>query len=348
MVKINKEGIVLKKTLLGFENSGVCNPGAYRANGLTHILYRAVRQGNFSSIGYCALEPPKKVIERLEHPVLIPELDYEKHGIEDPRVVKIDDTFYITYTAYDGQNAMGALATSNDLKSFTKKGIITPQLTYKDFDFCIECCAGLNPKYLRFYKLIKERVGEESIQKLMVWDKDVLFFPRKLNGKFAFLHRLYPGMQIVYFDKLEELDELFWRNYLFKLSDHIVLESRHPFEASYIGGGCPPIETDAGWLIIYHGVEDTSEGYVYHAAAALMDINEPTIEIARLKEPLFSPTETWEKEGCVKNVVFPTGAVLIDNRLYIYYGAGDESVGVVSLHLPDLISELKSLSNNKL
>jgi predicted GH43/DUF377 family glycosyl hydrolase len=342
MINVIKHGVILKKTKLGFENGGVLNPGVISYDGLGHILYRAVRKGNFSSIGYATLSATNKVKERLPYPVILPDNEYEKHGVEDPRIVKIDDVFFITYTAYDGTNANGALATSMDLKTFTKHGIITPQFSYKDFEFHIACSKGLNEKYLRFYKLFKERIGNDTLEKFTVWDKDVIFFPRKINDKFAFLHRLYPSIQIVYFDKLEDLTKDFWREYLFNLNDHIILDTKHDFESSYLGGGCPPIETPHGWLIIYHGVEDTHTGYVYHAGAALMDLNDPTKEIGRLSEPLFSPEYDWEREGYVNNVVFPTGTILSGDDLNIYYGAADTSIAVVTVKLSELLNELKS------
>jgi predicted GH43/DUF377 family glycosyl hydrolase len=340
MIEVKKEGVLLNKTTLGFEIEGVLNPAAIREDDCVHLFYRAVAKGNYSSIGYSKLKGALVVEERHEMPVLFPQFKYELHGMEDPRIVKIEDLYYLTYTAYDGENALGALATSKDLKQFTKHGIITPKFSYHDYDFCVECCKGLNEKYLRFYKLFKERAGAGCTLELLVWDKDVTFFPKKINGRFAFLHRLYPGIQIAYFDKLDDLNEKFWRDYLFHLRDFIVMESKYPFEASYIGGGCPPIETSEGWLLIYHGVEDTPQGYIYHAGAALLDIRDPTKEISRLKYPLFSPTEKWEKEGVVKNVVFPTGATLYDDRLYIYYGAADDCIACVSVSLSMLLAEL--------
>jgi len=266
--------------------------------------------------------------------------------MEDPRIVRIDDLYYVTYTAYDGNNALGALAISKDLKHFKKMGIITPQIHYKKFAICIESIVNLNEKHLRFYKIFKERVGITRSDQLSVWDKDLVFFPRKLNGKFAFLHRLYPSIQIAYFKKVEDLTEDFWMEYLSNLKSHIVLESKYAFEAAYIGGGCPPIETDEGWLVIYHGVEDTPTGYIYHAAATLLDINDPMKEIGRLKEPLFSPDETWEREGYVKNVVFPTGTVVSGDTLYIYYGAADSRIAVASVSLAGLLNEIKRENNN--
>ena len=111
-------------------------------------------------------------------------------------------------------------------------------------------------------------------------------------------------------------------------------------EINYIGGGCPPIETKDGWLLIYHGVHDTVNGYVYSACAALLDLENPQKEIARLPYPLFFPEKEWELKGEVNNVCFPNGAVVVDDTLYIYYGAADERIGVASLSLSELLKEL--------
>ena len=102
MIDIKKEGIILSKTSLDFENEAVLNPAAIREGDNVHLFYRAVREGNFSSIGYCRLDGPLTVAERWDKPILVPEFDYESHGVEDPRIVKIDDLYYMTYTAYDG------------------------------------------------------------------------------------------------------------------------------------------------------------------------------------------------------------------------------------------------------
>jgi len=109
---------------------------------------------------------------------------------------------------------------------------------------------------------------------------------------------------------------------------------------SYIGGGCPPIETKEGWLIIYHGVYDTVKGYIYTACAALLDLENPSKLIARLTYPLFKPEHSWEVRGEVNNVCFPTGAIVREGQLYIYYGAADERIGCASINMSDLIIEL--------
>ena len=203
MVTIEKHGILLAPTENEFENNGVFNPGIYQEGNTVHILYRAVQDGNFSTIGYAKTDGPLKLIERHEKPLITMDFEYENHGVEDPRVIKIEDTFYIIYTAYDGVNCMGALATSKDLIHFKKHGIITPKVTYQEYEeyvtFCDSC--GLNPKYHHYYRLFAE-IGLVSDEMRLLRDKDVVLFPKKINGKFAMLHRIWPGIQIVYFGKI--------------------------------------------------------------------------------------------------------------------------------------------------
>ena len=119
-----------------------------------------------------------------------------------------------------------------------------------------------------------------------------------------------------------------------------MLCAKYDHEVSYIGGGCPPIETEYGWLLIYHGVHDTIQGYVYSACAALLDLQNPQKEIARLPYALFKPEYNWELKGEVNNVCFPTGTVLIEDTLYIYYGAADEQIACASVSLSELLKEL--------
>ena len=348
MINIIKEGILLQKTGLDFENEGVLNPAAIRDGEFVHLLYRAVRKGNYSSVGYCKLKGPLFIEHRDVKPLLSPEFDYECHGIEDPRIVKIEDTYYLTFTAYDGVNALGCLATSKDLIHFEKKGIIVPQITYEDFNALIGAKGISNEKYYRYNQ--HDHIIEKEGTPMLIWDKNVIFFPRKIGGKLCFLHRIRPEIQIVTsFDTFEELTPEFWKNYFTHFNDYVVLKPKHAHEVSYIGGGCPPIETEYGWLLIYHGVHDSLKGYVYSACAALLDLNNPQKEIARLPYPLFVPEFHWELKGEVNNVCFPTGAVVFDETLYIYYGAADERIACTSMNLSELLKELmlNTISNEK-
>ncbi len=338
MIEVKKEGIIISKTTLGFENEGVLNPAAIREGDDIHLFYRAVRKGNYSSIGYCRLKDPLTVEERHDIPLVFPQFDYESHGVEDPRITKIDDLYYLTYTAYDGVNALGALAISTDLKHFEKQGIIVPQFLYDEFKMLADCQGPINEKYARFND--RSRLVAVPNRKILVWDKNVIFFPRRINGKLYFLHRVRPDIQLAAVSEISDLTKDFWDNYFLHLGENIALTSKYEHEVSYIGGGCPPIETPHGWLLIYHGVHDTPTGYVYTACAALMDLENPLKEITRLPYPLFKPEAEWELTGEVNNVCFPTGAVLFDDTLYIYYGAADERIACASLSLSALMSEL--------
>lgn len=344
MITVKKEAIVLEKTALGFEIEGVLNPGVISYGDFIHIFYRAVAKGNYSSIGYCKMKSVFEIEERLDMPIIFPQFDYEVHGVEDPRIVKIDDLFYLTYTAYDGVNASGALATSKDLLVWEKKGIIVPQITYDEFNRLATCKDKINIKYRRYNE--HEKIKELKGKKVLVWDKNVVFFPRRINKKLYFLHRIKPDIQIVAVDSLDELTPEFWQTYLHQLEDNIVLSPKYKHEVSYIGGGCPPIETDKGWLVIYHGVHDSINGYVYCACVALLDLDNPQKEIARLPYALFKPDYEWEIQGVVKNVCFPTGTVIIDDTIYIYYGAADEQIACASVSLSELLDELMLNTRN--
>jgi predicted GH43/DUF377 family glycosyl hydrolase len=342
MIEVKKEGILLSKTDLEFENEGVLNPAVIREGDNVHIFYRAVRNGNHSSIGYCKLNGPLTIVERWDKPFMVPEFDYESQGVEDPRIVKIEDTYYMTYTAYDGINARGALAISKDLMHFEKQGLIVSSMTYDELVSIIGSEILLNENYYSNFKTFEfynRNANQEN--KMTLWDKNVVFFPRKIKGKFVFLHRIRPGIQLVSVKDLKELTKEFWEKYFLNLKDHILMDPVYKHELSYIGGGCPPIETEIGWLMIYHGVEKTDRGLVYSAcAAALLDLNNPAKVKARLPYALFSPELEWELVGDVNNVVFPTGTALFGDTLFIYYGAADSHIACASLSMSALLKEL--------
>lgn len=301
------------------------------------MFYRAVSKGNYSTIGFCRLSGPLEVAHRSETPILLPDGDRESKGIEDPRIVKIDEQYYLTYTAFDGFNALGALATSADLKTFHRHGVILPVISFSEFKTLAESTGKLNEKYSRF---AHDKTEVMMDTKLLVWDKDLIFFPRRINGLLYFLHRIKPDIQIASIGALSELTASFWNDYLLNFNRNTIITPKYPHEISYVGGGCPPIETPEGWLIIYHGVHDTTKGYVYSACALLLDLNDPKKEVARLPYPLFEPETEWELFGEVNNVCFPSGTAVFEDTLYIYYGAADEQIACASVSSTSLIAEL--------
>ncbi|MCJ7471404.1 MAG: pesticidal protein Cry7Aa [Actinobacteria bacterium] len=337
MINIRDEGIILEETSLNFEARGVLNPACIKVDDTVHMFYRAISKNNISSIGYCQLRN-NKIIKRLDKPVIFPEYEYEKKGIEDPRIVFLEGLYYMTYTAYDGKNAMIAYATSSDLINFKKGGIISPKITYKEADKIFKK-TNIGKKYDYFEKIYEKSLGEE----VLLWDKDACLFPKKINNKYALLHRILPSIQVSYFNDFSELDTVYWEEYLEKINDYVVIDPELSFENEYVGTGCPPIETAYGWLLIYHCVERINNNLQYHSSVALLDINNPLSVLNRLKKPLFSPVENWEKAGNVNNVVFPTGAIIEKDRLYIYYGAADKLIASKSIELDELIQEVYSL-----
>ncbi|MDP3900519.1 MAG: pesticidal protein Cry7Aa [bacterium] len=336
MIRVEKHGVILKPTKNKFENKSVFNPGILQVGEEVHVIYRALDKDNVSSLGYARLIGPTKVVERWTKPFMYPEYKYEKYGIEDARVVKINNNIYLTYVVHDGKNALVAYSSGKDLFNLKKKGIISPQFSYdRAGDFFSD--TKLKDKYFFFKSYYKDGVGPY----VKVWDKDAFFFPEKIKGRFALVHRILPDIQVAYADSLNEFKKnKYWKQNLNNLHKYVILESLHHFEARNIGGGAPPIKTKEGWLMIYHGVEPLNHGRVYHAGAALLSKNDPTKTIARLPYPLFSPNKAYEHQGHVHNVVFPTGTAVFKDRLYIYYGAADSYVAVASVNLHSLVKEI--------
>ncbi len=159
-------------------------------------------------------------------------------------------------------------------------------------------------------------------------NKNLALFPRKINGKYAMLSRI-DG----------------WNNYLM-YSDHInewddpikIQAPEYPWEFVQIGNCGSPIETDCGWLIITHSVGSMRR---YCIGASLLDLNDPSIEIGRLKDPLIIPNPD-EREGYVPNVVYSCGSIVHGEDLIIPYGLSDHSSGFATVKLQTLLDRLKA------
>src|SRR3989338_5331313 len=169
MIKVRSEGIILESSENGFENQAVLNPATIEAGGVTHMFYRAVRSPDMvSSIGYCQLEG-NKAVNRAENPILFPEQDYEKMGVEDPRIVFLDGVYYLFYTVYDGKNAFFAYATSTDLVHFAKQDVISPRISYREAaNLFMHSKIKLRERYFLFDAYIRDRQGDD----ILLWEKD--------------------------------------------------------------------------------------------------------------------------------------------------------------------------------
>jgi len=288
----------------GFESAGTFNPSVVKYDGKFVMLYRAQDHEGKSSLGYATSQDGVHFVKRPK-PVMVAEAPYETGGgIEDPRLVKIGDIFYLTYTGYKNQGGRGAhasgtihgdaqlcMATSSDLIHWKRQGIIMP--AYKG----------------------KWNVG---------WTKSGAIVPERINGKY-WMYYLADGehqmtqMSIAYSDDL-----LHWTDVL----DHPVLASREKmFDSQVVEPGPAPVMRDNGIFLVYNGADDKN---VYRTGWVLFDKKDPTKVVARAEQPIFEPVHDWEKVGQVPNVVFVEGLVPDGNRWLFYYGGADKYVGVAS------------------
>ncbi len=290
-----------------WESKAAFNPGALYENGKVHILYRAMGEDNTSVMGYAASMDGVHITERLASPVFEPREDFEKKqvpggnsGCEDPRLTKIGDRVYMCYTAFDGKDPPRVAFTSIAAKDFLEK------------------------KWNWAKSILISPPGAD--------DKDAALFPKKINGKFAILHRLGTAIWLDYRDDLEFKDGAF-------LGGEIVMNPREtPWDSKRIGIAGPPIETKEGWLLIYHGISKRTSHY--HVRAALLDLKNPAKVLYRLHDPILEPKMLYEKEGVVPNVVFPCGTVVIGDKVFTYYGGADKVVGVATTGFHDLLGAL--------
>lgn len=338
MLKIHNEGVILEP-VYDFEKNGVFNPACVGVGDEVWMYYRAVSEKNISTIGLCRLKD-NKIIERFDKPIMEPEHDYESYGIEDPRITLVDGTFYMFYTAFDGTNAQIAYATTKELPHFEKKGLLLPRTTYEEASELWE-----RSKVSLRYEAFEDRYQESRGENVLLWEKDAFLFPEKINGKFALCHRILPGIQIMYFDKFSDLTKEFWHDHLQNLDKHVLIEPKYWYDSWNVGGGCPPVKTNSGWLFVYHAIESNPKGRTYYAAAALLDSKNPQKVIGRLKNPLISPTYSYEKRGIVSNVIFPTSILQKNDRFYIYHGAGDQYIALKSICIDELIKALKTIDD---
>jgi predicted GH43/DUF377 family glycosyl hydrolase len=296
-----------------WESKAVFNCSVSYDGKSVHMLYRAIGEYDhyISRIGYASSSDGFQ-FDRRPNIAIRPTEDYEKYGMEDPRITQIDDKIFVTYVVLSEYvkhhpKIFSALAVTKNYDEFDKLGIIT-----KNFEN----------------------------------NKDVIFFPDKFkimdydfsdNSSFLILHRptslSNPDYQIS-----RPSIWLSISNTESSLSNSVLLlKPEQDWENLKVGAGPSPIKTKEGWLLIYHGV---SADKVYRAGAALLDLDDPRKVIARTRQPILEPEEDYEKIGDVNNVVFPTGTVLIDKKIFLYYGAADRVCCVASASLDELIEQI--------
>lgn len=290
-----------------WESRATFNPAAIDLDGKVHILYRALSEDNTSVIGYAVSTNGRDIDERFSEPIYLPREDFEmkkvdnaNSGCEDPRLTKIGERIYMCYTAFNGIGPPRAAITS-----------------IKESDFL-------------------ERKWNWSKPGLLtpqgVDDKDTCIFPKKIGGKYFILHRIGSDICGDYIDSLDFEKEV--------VNKCIRVFGPRPrgWDSWKVGIAGPPIETDAGWLLLYHSVSERH--HIYRIGAVLLDTNDPTTVISRSTDPIFEPEMDYELEGVVSNVVFPCGAVVRNGLIYMYYGGADKIVGLATMKLDILLDSL--------
>jgi predicted GH43/DUF377 family glycosyl hydrolase len=170
-------------------------------------------------------------------------------------------------------------------------------------------------------------------------DKDAALFPRRVDGRWAMIHRPSPLRGGAHMWLSFSPDLRHW-------GDHeLLLEARDGawWDAGKVGLGPPPLETPDGWLLCYHGVHATASGPIYRIGLALLDLDNPRVVLRRTDEWVLAPTAPYERNGDVNKVVFPAGWVLDERgeNLSLYYGAGDSVVAMATARLADVLDHMR-------
>ena len=325
----NPKPILTPRKEVGWEAKAVFNPSVIYDDGIFRMLYRTYsniletttprlkRPGFYfkNQISYIGYAESKDGInfERRDKAFISPDQDYDKYGCEDPRITKIGDTFYITYTAIDtllekknpNVKIRIALATTKDFVTVEKHGIIGP------------------PKRSKASALFPEKVNDGKIALIMTIGSD------STNSHVA----------VRYYDSVGEItnqtDES-WTTFLETSQNTAVLQSQWWLHRGP-ELGAPPIKTKKGWLLIF---SNESMSDTWTIGAALLDINDPSVLIARTAGYILQPVTEYEKEGLVPSVTFPEGAVIVGSDLYVYYGCADTVIGLSTCKIDDLLNYL--------
>jgi predicted GH43/DUF377 family glycosyl hydrolase len=168
-------------------------------------------------------------------------------------------------------------------------------------------------------------------------DKNAALLPRRIDGDWVLFHRPTSAEGAdVWLSRSSDLKR--WR------SPELVLSRRQGgwWDSARIGMGPPPLETEQGWLVVYHGVRQTVAGGLYRAGLALLDLDQPSVVLRRSEEWVLGPGADYEVSGDVPNVVFPCGLVHHpdSDKLFLYYGAADTRIGLATASLADVLEYL--------
>ncbi len=274
--------------------SSVFNSGFIRHQGKVAGLLRVERRDGTQSIRYAESADGLKfdiTDELMLVPQAEPHLTYEE-AIYDPRITRIDDTFYVTYASENRFGCQVGLSRSKDLKHWEKM----------------------------------ELIAEPD-------NRNIVLFPEKVNDLYCRLDRPYSGQRGGIWVSYSP-DLVFWG-----IHRNIMESRRFHWDRGKIGPGAPPLRTDAGWLVVYHGTTPYCNGLVYRLGLALLELDDPTVVISRPAEYLLSPEADYERVGDVPNVCFACAAIpgADGELLNIYYGGADQVVCLATARIDDLV-----------
>src|SRR3989344_1140892 len=301
-----------------WESQATFNAAAVYDDGKVHLLYRAIGESNTSVLGYASSKDGINIDERLNYPIYAPTQDFESPGglpiinymsgggyggCEDPRITKIDDRFYLTYVAFNGNEHPKIAITS-----------------IRTDDFRCKRWAWEKPKLISAPNVI---------------NKNPCLLPKKINGKYVIFHRVFPNILIDF------LDDLNFEKTRYLKGEFSITPRRNFWDSRKIGAGAPPIKTKDWWLLIYHAVSDHDPSK-YKVGAMLLDIENPTIVLHRSNNPILVPDRHYENEGYKAGVAYPCGAVVLGKKLIVYYGGADTFVCAASKNLDSFLFGLKS------
>ena len=274
--------------------SSVFNSGFIRHQGKVVGLLRVERRDGTQSIRYAESADGLK-FEITDELMLVPQaephLTYEE-AIYDPRITKIEDTYYVTYASENRFGCQVGLARSNDLRNWEKM----------------------------------ELIAEPD-------NRNIVLFPEKVNDLYCRLDRPYSGQRGGIWVSYSP-DLVFWG-----IHRNIMESRRFHWDRGKIGPGAPPLRTEAGWLVIYHGTTPYCNGLVYRLGVALLELADPTVVISRPGEYLLSPEADYERVGDVPNVCFACAAIPDEDGklLNIYYGGADQVLCLATAKIDDLV-----------
>ncbi len=253
--------------------------------------------------------------------------------VEDPRLMRIGDIYYLTYAAR--AYAPGQYWLEEYVEGVTRAPRFLDETDVIAEEIPAFAKDNITVTYLAATKDFKVYKKFGRITEAAVDDRDVYLFPERIGGKYCMISRpkfknvpglTMPSIWISFGDDLIEFDK-----------PELLMTGETWWETQRIGGGTPPIKTEKGWFMLYHGVDDKG---VYRVGAVLMDLEDPRRIIARTKDFLMEPDRDFELEGLYDGCVFPTGTVVKDGTLYVYYGCADQYIGLATAGFDELVDYL--------